>query len=710
MRIALACIVFALLGLYWAQPAQAPPPSIVFEWGFVQVSGHVKSAVCTQTASDHFPPCWYTVPKTAAETQPTLDVDLHPPAQTDPTTGQKIEGWGYAHSGKIGGSVMVRRPLQGTSSTSPGDVYAIATVMRVTHFVTDPKAPLGTYYPATVDFSGSIDPFTVWNLNYLSGYVRATLNVEVFVNPSGVPWTSFSTAPPCGSSGVLPVSCKDTQNSHMILRQGNTAQVDTKPAFPLASTWAGPYFDLDILVPSGYEFTIVNTLKIEANLADDLAGETADLSFINSAKLYVDTSNPLYPAVAADGHDYSDPARKRSEIVVLSSGPPSGISGRRVNADPGAIVVGGGAQLTSGTDHVFLSSFPFPSGAYPASGSPSWLAGDVSLSASPAPKPSVTTAYALELKDPSARYRVTVVESSPPGLTLLSGFGSRPAAVAIVPSGYALAGGGCKITPPGVPEVAPPGGRPVVPPPPAKLVGSYPQEASGAQMWVCETQAGALFDAGVITAYAIGIKDTLSYSAPPMRIVTGSSAAAARPTASVGGVGEGFVISACGARMVPNERPIPAGKLMPPDYLALTEMSPTTPSNALNRAATGCKASASDYGTSAAGKVTAYSVNLLLDRAKLSSISTSTSHAGTVLELTGTGFVPGMKVRFTPPGGSYVETPATVALNSVHKANVVVPNTPGMYVVDVSLGDVVGSSAIPPTNGTDTPLVLTVVP
>src|SRR5262249_52469419 len=154
------------------------------------------------------------------------------------------------------------------------------------------------------------------------------------------------------------------------------------------------------------------------------------------------------------------------------------------------------------------------------------------------------------------------------------------------------------------------------------------EEVNGRQRWVCEAQAQEGASAGVITAYAVGIKDLKSNSPVPMRIVKVTSTTESQPLAAAGVIAD-FMISGCGGRVEPTSETAPP---LPPgtgnDHQFLTAVLPYTPPPGFQSAATECRASSSDYGGSAPGTVNAYAINLLLDRDILSRAYTD---AGTTM-------------------------------------------------------------------------------
>jgi len=234
-------------------------------------------------------------------------------------------------------------------------------------------------------------------------------------------------------------------------------------------------------------------------------------------------------------------------------------------------------------------------------------------------------------------------------------------------------------------------------------------------MWVCEAQAQGAHPAGVIAAYAVGIKDLKSDFPVPMRIVKATSTPGSQPLATADLI-PGFVISGCGARVEPPfETAAPGPYRVPTDHQFVTAMFPNTSAGSANGPATECQAKASDYGASAPGTVSAYAINLLLDRDMLSRAyrdpgpagsplptPLDEGPAGTTLILEGPRFSSDMKVQFVPYDVGVKPTPAPVIVspwfpqNSVHRARVLVPSLPsGIYSINVLQGDVPGPEPKP---------------
>ncbi len=446
----------------------------------------------------------------------------------------------------------------------------------------------------------------------------------------------------------------------------------------------GIFVEKQISVGPGYDFTIVSSLAANGTINSPAEGGPthviADLS--NSVTMYVDA--PGY--IEDGGHDYSDPARRKTQIIVKSSASRS--SPNQV-PEPGYKIVGGGAQLSS--NDLFLI------GSYPPPDKPSGWSVD-SLSSATIPKPHAVTGYSLQLQNLDSRFNVVSVQST----SSAESIHSRPRATAVVPDGFTLASGGCKVNKvnePVEPEAPHPasGGRPAdvrhAPAPTAPqsfLTGSYPVVGEDSkQMWVCAAQARNAYPAGIITAYAVGIKDLKSGLPVPMRIVKMASTEGFQPAATADLI-PGFVISGCGASVEPASGPaLWSGGAI--DRQFLTGVFPNT-SAASPKVASGCQATASDYGTSASGTVSAYAINLLLDRDVVGTVYPNQGPVGTQATIEGARISDDMKVQFVSQSGtSSAIVSVTRFLNSVHKASITVPSLPpGPYTLNVLQSDVPG--------------------
>jgi IPT/TIG domain len=162
---------------------------------------------------------------------------------------------------------------------------------------------------------------------------------------------------------------------------------------------------------------------------------------------------------------------------------------------------------------------------------------------------------------------------------------------------------------------------------------------------------------------------------------------AASPTAATADLIAGFLISGCGARVEPPPGPAPAGG--PIDRQMLTAIFPNTSPNGV---ASGCQAKASDNGAPAPGSVSAYAINLLLDRDELGTVYPNNGSVGTVVTIEGARLSSDMKVQFvSQSNNNSAIVSASLLPDSVHRATMIVPNLPpGSYTLNVLQADVAG--------------------
>lgn len=633
---------------------------------------------------------------------------------TEPNTGHNFSGFGETLAGYFSGKLSLGK------GSKPGGPFGIVVAQREAHFENfDTTAFRNRHMLERIDLHGTVTPPIP---SPTVGWAWGMVTYSVYQNLKGTDWHQYkSGTAPC----EIPVPDFCLAYTHSMAHFGDYTNTDPDAVPLFTKDSQGGSIENTPLLWGSHDYTIVVEFRIDANIQSNSAPSNVELEFRNTVHLYVDSLVAGYSVKSEDGHDYSDPDRRKTEIIVKSSAPTIGLGGG-LSADPSYKIVGGGAQLQSGSDHLLVASHPVPtsppSGSPPSTWSPNWLVGD--LRSSLAPAPSAATAYSLQLKDPNSRYQIVVTQAtskewvSPRGPKSVSQMkqrerdvkGSRPSARADVPAGFTLASGGCKLNEPTsqlrdrVSKLSKSQKKALSLEPKVFLVASYPLatlDPSGAHVWVCEAQQQQQsYGAGVVTAYAVGIKDVVNNIAPPMRIVKVTSAAGSQPATAAALLAGGFAISGCGARV---ERAPGAGNQ--PDRQLLTAMFPNTTS--ANGAATECQAKASDYGASAPGAVSAYAINLLLDRAMLSAVHPVEGKVGATARLTldGTRFSPDMKVQFdngsAPP---ILFSLAPTLYFSAHKAWVDVPLSfsTGTYQLNVIQGDVPGT--------TDHPMIFTVTP
>jgi hypothetical protein len=264
-----------------------------------------------------------------------------------------------------------------------------------------------------------------------------------------------------------------------------------------------------------------------------------------------------------------------------------------VTADPGQKVVGGGGFADWRGAGSLLDRLRPVGNAWEAS------AKDHSFS-----DPAQLTGYVVQLKDPTNRFDVRVVEA-------VSAVTGRPTARATLPIGYTLTGGGCWAdwqSSNGAGQL---------------LTGSYPDEADQ-RSWICEAKEHLVPSPAALHAYVIGIK-ALNGPQPVMAITKATSAVGAAPRVQVA-VAPYYEVTGGGARAEVS-RPAslaigaPSGLMRAPGRVAttiaadsgvlLTGSFPVIgPGTAY--AAIAWEARAKDHGVSSPGTVTAYVIGVKL--------------------------------------------------------------------------------------------------
>jgi hypothetical protein len=558
-------------------------------------------------------------------------------------TAKSIDAAGAAWPGSLYGHLKLTRGAASHSDImGPG---ATVTMHRVTVFP-NPSPNLGNFQYLTLDLNGTIDPILH---NVGDGSASATLRVDVHWHKRNNSPLDVSSGAQC-SGTASPDNCFYGYFETTQFGDGYAITVNSQPV--TQTTQRGRVlYQAEITAAAGFDLVFVYTLTLNATLPTDNAAASVDMEYEHTANVYLDAVDPANTLVSSDGHDYSDPGGRKAELVVKSMTPAGVGVGLTLAPDLNYKILSGGVQLPAGSSHRLVASRPNvpPAGNAPPSWSPSWLTGDIDPSAF-ALQRTAATAYVLQLKDPedfTSRYRLTVTESSSSSL-----FRTRPVAVAVVPPGYTLTGGGCRLNAP--PPAQGSGGsvkKTIAQEPKIFITGSYPVvESNGVQEWICESQVQALhFPAGIITAYAVGILDTATIAPVPMVITKDSSTAVSQPSATAALAPGGLLISGCGARVEPSWAML--GPLnFPIDDQVLTAMYPLTAAGSPDGPATGCQANASAYGISALGIVDAYAVNLLLDHAILENIIPDYAPVGSTVALQGSHFHLPVTVLFSCQG------------------------------------------------------------
>ena len=595
-------------------------------------------------------------------------------------TAKSIDAAGAAWPGLLYGHLKLTRGAASHSDLSGPS--ATLTMHRVSVILND-KTSLGNFQYETSDLNGTIDPVLH---NVGDGSAAASLRLTVYQHKRNGSAVDVTTTAQC-SGTASPDNCYYGYVETTQWGDGYSVTVNSNVVATRTNVRGRVVYEAEITAFVGFDLVYVYTLSLSATLPTDSAAASVDMEYQHTANVYLDAVDPANTLTASDGHDYSDPGGRNAVLVVKTVNPPGVGAGLTVAPDPNYKILSGGIQLPAGSSHrltAFRPNMP-PAGNVPTSWSPSWLTGDIDPSAF-GPQGPVATAYVLQLKDPedfTSRYRITVTEASSNSMR-----GTRPAAVAILPPDYTLAGGGCRLNAPLTPQGS--GGsikKTISQPPKIFITGSYcVVESNGVQEWICEWQVQALqFPAGIITAYAIGIMDTATRTFPvPMVITKTSSTAASQPSATAAPSPGGYLISGCGARVEPSAHE-PGQLRFPVDRQLLTAVYPLTAAGSPNGPGTGCQANASDYGVSAPGIVDAYAVNLLLDRPILEYIDPVSAPAGATVSLQGSHFPLNTPVSVLFDCSGTVQTAMSLPTNRPRMAGVKVPSglTPGYCAIGI---------------------------
>jgi hypothetical protein len=162
-----------------------------------------------------------------------------------------------------------------------------------------------------------------------------------------------------------------------------------------------------------------------------------------------------------------------------------------------------------------------------------------------------------------------------------------------------------------------------------------------------------------------------------------------------------MIVSGCGAKI----EPLSASSST--DTYVLAGVQPRTAPTSSGGPPVDCEAIASPLaGSSAPGIVTAYTLSVLLESARILAISANSGKSGSSITLTGNHFYSNMQVTFCSIATTPIQCNDTFATgNFVHQASITVPSlTAGVYSLSVTQdGNVVPS-------GTTAPLTYTVTP
>lgn len=178
-------------------------------------------------------------------------------------------------------------------------------------------------------------------------------------------------------------------------------------------------------------------------------------------------------------------------------------------------IIGGGAL-----DH-YSEPGNMLTASYPLSPTEWFVAGKDQEKASPA----TVTAFAFGLFDPDNEWDVVIASNTSPFKL------PHPQAIARLPAGYVMTGGGAFVNYTGVGNI---------------LTASYPDSDSS---WQARSKDQDISDPALITAYAIGIKHNQLLHGARHSITNATGATAAHPTAQVE-VASGYTL--CGGGAVDN--------------------------------------------------------------------------------------------------------------------------------------------------------------
>jgi hypothetical protein len=650
---------------------------------------------CNISGGCHTPPS-----NTVTDKNSSAVVNL--PLQSDNTSGQTVEGFISAGPGQLASWAKVNRP-----DNMHGSTWVLPAADRYDHFRNNNRANLGAMALLTLRLVGTVLPTTRPLFPGGSGIASAKQTVELYVNKQGTPWYPTINTP-CPLPPTPPTSnnCLEAvegKTSHTINSTGDSFSIDLTATQDVAS---GSIPSVDFLVPilQGFDYTIHSRFEVSAFLLGAGAPTQLELEFSHTADVYLDSPDDSDLVLEPENnHDYSDPSRYTSKSTAKSDVANRPIFPKTV-ADPKHKLIGGGAQIRGTGAAALTGSSPLSASSIvpPDTAPVAWLADGSGNS---------VTSYGIQLNDPSNLYKVVVTQSD-------NGFGlySRPTARAVVPSGYALVGGGCQIKTPNsqiktfdAPRKTSQNNN--------FVTGSFPDETEPTpKTWICESQTQRKYNPGVITAYAVGIapRSVGGADTPTVRITKAADTGPFQPTATANVFGPGFIVTGCGARVtdtLTHAPPPPSGLHLPtyqPQYEFLTAILPVLSSGSANDPVTACQAAASDLGTHhTGGNLTTFTISASFQTAKLTSLLPNMIRAvngfgARFLFFEGDHFYPSMLVGFIPGSGPLSVTSSTPVASlwmqysnySAHHGAVSVPLglPPGDYMVGVVQGDVLSGS------------------
>ncbi len=265
---------------------------------------------------------------------------------TNPVPGYKtVAGNGTVTPGTFTSFVKAtRKAYPGTAVPAPvDDGPSIVVLMRsVAHFTS--HSMLGILYPVFLDLRGSI---TQMNIPSNGSGPSALITALALQNRKGSSIDLNTTTPcPTTSTTTSPTNCQMSERLTIgYYGDGFVINAEPEQIFELGND--DVFAEWDVLALNGYELTIVTDFDLQASPKTSSDAEAATADFSGTGHMFIESPDPSDPLVADNGHDYSDPARRKAVLTVKSQGPPASGSAEVV-ADPKYKIVGGGVELPAG--------------------------------------------------------------------------------------------------------------------------------------------------------------------------------------------------------------------------------------------------------------------------------------------------------------------------------------------------------------------------
>jgi hypothetical protein len=469
-------------------------------------------------------------------------------------------------------------------------------------------------------------------------------------------WSTASGGAPAGASIETTLTDSTNVGAEYYSRQVQLASPVFTPGGSPLDQGSEEHIDFFTVVDVNMQHQII--FHINGVVQSNSQAVFAVARFSNTGHAYVDSLSPDQDLSWESGLSHSDPDFKRQAPVLAdtSGHPPlatSNPSGSIQSSD--FKILGGGA---ASSDFLVYSGPISISKNIATVSDQSWSAG----ASSDVGRASTIDVRAIQFPDPSNLYALHVEHADGKASEPVT----RGVAVAALPSGFVMTGGGCRISAPS----ANPTTR-VSRPYAAFLTGSYRDE-SNQNRWICEAELNPEAKQPVVgddsywksnlTAYVIGIKPLAATTPHPfLRISKRTAPIATNPVVTADLFANGFLITGGGGRVIRSRQSI--------DPLYLIGMLPIMPAGVGTYPATQWQASAkggarSDLSNST---LTSFAMNVLFQPPKFASINPQQAASGATVTITGENFVTNMKVRF----GS---TDVAATVSSVNDATVIVPS------------------------------------